>query len=78
MAREVKKNKDLIDNLPKDWREQGAKKFTCSVSKIEKVVYGLNNDIDVFAYMTVLAEEEKQRVELLQKEIDKRLNVLAK
>ena len=72
-----KKKKVLIENLPKDWRELGAEKFSCSVSLIEKVVYGITKNIDLFDYMLSLAEAEKERITAKELEIESRLSKLA-
>jgi hypothetical protein len=62
--------------LPEDWRDQGAKKFKCSISKIERIVYGTSpitsKNKEIFAYMLELAETEKKR----RQELSERLSAL--
>jgi hypothetical protein len=77
MTNTTVKNKLLIDNLPRGWRQMGAEKFSCSKSKIEKVVYGLTTDLEIFAYILTLAEENKKAQTELQLQIRKRLKSLA-
>jgi hypothetical protein len=52
-------------SLPKEWRDLGAKKFSCSKSSIEKVVYGITTNIEILGYMVELAEEKKASDQIL-------------
>jgi hypothetical protein len=62
--------------LPKDWREQGAKKFECSEATIEKIVYGQREDAQIFAYMLELAENETARKAEIKAELANRVKAL--
>jgi len=62
------------NTLPKGWRQLGADHFGISQSMIEKVVYGINVNNDVFEYMLELGENERLRKEKQQK----RINALTK
>ena len=65
-------------SLPKGWKQKGAEQFEISESMVEKIVWGVNKNAEVFAYMLELAEVEKQRVEKEEELFKNRLAALTK
>jgi hypothetical protein len=63
--------------LPEGWRELGAAELGVSPSMIEKVVYGLKENKEVFKYMLQLAEQEKIRRDAEDNELKLRLIALS-
>jgi hypothetical protein len=66
------------DTLPKGWRQTGAEKFNVSVSTIEKVVFGMRKNAEIFNYMVDLAEEETKRRDAESQQLAIRLAALTK
>ena len=64
--------------LPKGWKQKGAEQFGISESMVEKVVWGVKKNAEVFDYMLGLAEQEKNRLAEEKKLFENRLASLTK
>lgn len=72
-----KEKKILIASLPNDWRQQGAAKFDRSINFVEKIAYGVTENLDVFEFLVDLALENRRSIERRQAEIKQRVMSLA-
>jgi hypothetical protein len=78
MSTKAKTLKIPTKSLPEDWKQLGAEQFNVSTSMIEKIVYGIVVNPEIFKYMLELAEEEQKRLKAETKELETRIAALAK
>ncbi len=71
-----KEKKIFLAHLPDEWRQVGADHFNKSISYIEKVAYGLAENLQVFEFLVKLAEDTKQNKQLRQDELKSRIQNL--
>jgi hypothetical protein len=64
--------------LPEGWRQKGADRFSISPSMVEKIVYGMKINDEVFDFMLELAETEKQRRDKEVADRKNRISALSK